>query len=61
MGLGQWPCFLKTPLRTFGVETAVALIAPHISIILEIQTYWVQGWRQELNFQTQKDRIKSLS
>lgn len=58
MGLGQWPCFLKTPLRTFGVETAVA---PHISIILEIQTYWVQGWRQELNFQTQKDRIKSLS
>lgn len=61
MGPGQWPCFLKTPLQTFGVETAVALIAPHISIILEIQNYWVQGWRQELNFQTQKDRIKSLS
>ncbi len=34
MGLGQWSCYLKTPLQTFDTATAVALIAPHLRIIL---------------------------
>lgn len=70
MGLGQWSCYLKTPLQTFDTATAVVLIAPHLCIILVMASDllgggdWerrVRGWRQELNFQTQKDRMKPLS
>lgn len=34
MGLGQWSCSLKTPLQTFDTVTAIALITPHLCIIL---------------------------
>lgn len=73
MGLGQWSYYLKTPLQTFDTATAVGLIAPHLRIILGMASDLLgggarmggegreQGWRQELNFQTQKDRMKPLS
>lgn len=72
MGLGQWPGFLNTPLppRDVNVDVALARIAPHIGDTLVTATNFlgegnfegrVQGRRQELHFQTEKDRIKSLS
>lgn len=57
-------------LQTFDIKTAFVLIISSISIISVVAAgllgggivgEWVQGWRQELNFQTEKERIKSLS
>lgn len=43
MGLGQWSCYLKTPLQTFDTATAVTLIAPHLRIIFS-HGFTLAGW-----------------
>lgn len=61
---GTTVLFFKTLLQTFGAAAVVVLIAPHLCITFVTATGQrgrVHGWRQELNFQTQKDRMKPLS